>query len=226
MGGGDCALMGMIGAFLGWEAILPVLLIGAVISTFLFLVSALLPRRASYRPLQTELDLAFDVGPAAGPSRFRWSMVAKLFAAGAVPILLLAGAVGMGIAGHALSLIFDALLCSGVLYYAAFLLPARISDQSWVRVRGLIGAATGVAFGAGLNLPRFALGVLLAGAVIWYVRRTRLVTSPETTEELQSEGYLPFGVGLAAAAGLLTFSGAMPAVRDVVLEYSRLLRWV
>lgn len=226
MGGGDCALMGMIGAFLGWEAILPVLLIGAVISTFLFLVSALLPRRSFNQPLQTELDLAFDAGVAPGPRRFRWEMVARLFAAGLVPILVLVGAAGMGMTGPALSAIFDALLGAGVAYYAAFVLPARVSEQAWVRVRGLIGAAVGVALGAGLAVPRLLLGLLLATVMLWHVRRVRLIASPETAEGLQSEGYLPFGVGLAMAAALLTFSGAMPAVRDVVLEYSRLLRMV
>ena len=226
MGGGDCALMGMIGAFLGWEAILPVLLIGAVISTLLFLVKALLPRRRPALPLQTELELAFDLRTPAPQRRFRWSMVARLFAAGVVPILLLAGSVGMGITGQALSIIFDALLAAGVAYYAAFLLPARFSHYSWLSVRGLLGAAIGIALAAGLSLPRLILGLLLAGSALWYARRVSLVASPETAEGLESEGYLPFGVGLAAAAGLLTLSGAMPAVRDFVLEYSRLLRWV
>jgi hypothetical protein len=32
-------------------------------------------------------------------------------------------------------------------------------------------------------------------------------------------------VGLALAAALLLFSGAMPQVRDVVLTYARLLRF-
>ena len=225
MGGGDCALMGMIGAFLGWEAILPVLLIGAVISTFLFLVRALLPRRSSAAALQTELDLSFDADPMAEPRRFRWEMVAKLFAVGVLPILVLAGAAGLGLTGQALSAIFDALLGAGVAYYAAFVLPARISGQMWLRVRGLIGAAAGIAVGAGFGVPRLLLGVLLAGVVLWQVRRARLVASPETAEGLQSEGYLPFGVGLAIAAALLTFSGAMPVLRDFVLEYSRILRW-
>ncbi|HEX6434959.1 MAG TPA: prepilin peptidase [Gemmatimonadales bacterium] len=223
MGGGDCALMGMIGAFLGWEGILPVLLIGAGISTFLFLVRALLPRRP---PMQTELDLALDTLDGPTPRRFRWEMVARLFAAGTVPILLLAGAAGLGMMGQALTTIFDALLGAGVAYYAAFLLPDKVSAQEWARVRGLLGAACGVALGAGLSAPRLLLGVLLAAAVLWHVRRVRLIASPETAEGLQSEGYLPFGVGLAIAAALLTFSGAMPVVRDIVLEYSRLLRMV
>jgi hypothetical protein len=62
--------------------------------------------------------------------------------------------------------------------------------------------------------------------VFWRIRRVGLIVSPETPEELQAEGYLPFGVGLALAAALLAFSGAMPAIRDIVLEYSRLLRMV
>jgi leader peptidase (prepilin peptidase)/N-methyltransferase len=226
MGGGDCALMGMIGAFLGWEAVLPVLLVGAVISTFLFLVSALLPRRSSHQPLQTELDLALGAGSLPAPKRFRWGMVGRLFAAGAVPIVILAGAAGMGITGQALSTIFDAMLGAGVAYYAAFLLPARVAEHSWVRIRGLIGAALGVALGGGLVMPRLVLGFALMAAALWHVHRARLVASPDTAEGLQSEGYLPFGVGLAIAAGLLTLSGAMPVVRDVVLEYSRLLRMV
>lgn len=226
MGGGDCALMGMVGAFLGWESILPVLLIGAMISTFLFLVRALLPRRASKEPVQTELELPFHSGVEPGPRRFQWSVVLKLSAVGAVPILVLAAAAGMGITAQTLSTIFDALLGAGVGYYAAFLLPVRVSRQEWIGVRGLIGAAFGVALGAGLSAPRLLLGLLLITMVLWRFRRVSLIASPNTAEELQAEGYLPFGVGLALAAGLLTLSGAMPVVRDLVLEYSRLLRMV
>ncbi|HZB27150.1 MAG TPA: hypothetical protein VE282_01200, partial [Gemmatimonadales bacterium] len=58
---------------------------------------------------------------------------------------------------------------------------------------------------------------------LWLARRARVVATPETTAGLQSQGYLPYGVGLTMAAGLLQFSGAMPLVRDVVLEYGRLL---
>jgi hypothetical protein len=54
----------------------------------------------------------------------------------------------------------------------------------------------------------------------------QLVPSPGTTAGLESEGYLPFGVGLTAAAALLHFSGAMPLIRDVVFQYGRLLRFM
>jgi Flp pilus assembly protein protease CpaA len=226
MGGGDCALMGMVGAFLGWESVMPVLLIGARISTLLFLVRALLPRPVSSQPLQTELELPFDSAAEAGPRRFQWGVVLKLLAAGTVPVLALAGAAWMGITAQALSTIFDALLGAGIGYYAAFLLPAKVSTQDWTGARGLIGAALGVALGAGLSAPRLVLGVLLIAMVFWRIRRVGLIVSPETPEELQAEGYLPFGVGLALAAALLAFSGAMPAIRDIVLEYSRLLRMV
>lgn len=224
MGGGDCALMGMIGAFLGWEAVLPVLLVGAVVSTFLFLIAALLRRRVSSAPVQTELDFLSD--PTVGPALkgFRWGMVLRLFAAGTVPIVLLAGAAGLGWTGQAVEGISNGLLAAGLAYYGSFILPARMSAHRWLQVRGLLAAAIGVAVGAGLSLPRLFIGFLLAAAVLWHVRRVHLIASPETAEGLQSEGYLPFGVGLAAAAGLLLFSGAMPVVRDIMLEYSRILR--
>ena len=219
MGGGDCALMGMIGAFLGWEAVLPVLLIGAVVSTLLFLVAAIWPRRPGDTPTPSELA----AGPE--PRAFSWRTVARLSAAGAVPILLIVGSVSLGIVGETLSAIFHGLLGAGLAYYASFLLPASMAERSWVRVRGLIAAAVAIGIGGGPSVPRVAMGLSLGIAVLWQVRRVRLIPSPETAEGLESQGYLPFGVGLAIAAGLLQLSGAMPLIRDFVLEYGKLLRF-
>jgi leader peptidase (prepilin peptidase) / N-methyltransferase len=214
MGGGDCALMGLIGAFLGWEAILPVLLLGALISTIIYLISAARPRPR---------EVPQEGSPALQPVGFRWMLVLRLFALGAVPILLLAAAITLHVFGQVVTALFDGLLGAGVAYYASFLLPAW-AEGEWLRARGLLAAAVGVAFGGGLLWPRIVAGVVLAVAAVWSVHRTHITLSPESTEDLESEGYLPFGVGLAAAAGLVLLSGTMPMVREVVLEYGRLLR--
>jgi leader peptidase (prepilin peptidase) / N-methyltransferase len=219
MGGGDCALMGMVGAFLGWEAILPVLVIGAMISSLIFLLTAVWSRRSS--PLVSATESAADDR---APPRFRWTLLARLLVVGAVPILLLAGAIGLGLAGDMFDAVFHGLIGAGLGYYASFIIPERIADQAWLRVRGLLAAALAVAFGAGLDPIRIAVGLILAGAVLWYVRRVSLTPSPQTTQALQSQGYLPFGVGLAAAAALLQFSEAMPMVRDIFAEYGWFLR--
>ena len=214
MGGGDCALMGMIGAFLGWEAIVPVLLVGSVISTVIFLVTAIWLRREVGAEEPT-------------PTRsFRWGMVVRLMALGAVPILLLAGSLALGVTWQVLGAVFHGVIGAGVAYYASFLLPAHLDNRSWLRVRGLLAAALAIAIGAGLSLPRILVAVVLAGAALWSARRVPLMPSPETTVGLKSQGYLPFGVGLAAAAALLQFSGSMPLVRDVVVQYGRLLRFM
>lgn len=222
MGGGDCALMGMVGAFLGWQAIVPVLLLGAMISTVIFLVTAIWLRREP-EAVGGEEAAGVELIPARS---FRWGMVARLIALGAVPILLLAGSFVLGVTWQVLGAVFHGVIGAGVAYYASFLLPASLDHQSWLRVRGLLAAALAIAIGAGLSLPRILVAVVLAGAALWYARRVPLTPSPETTAGLQSQGYLPFGVGLTAAAALLQFSGSMPLVRDVVVQYGRLLRFM
>lgn len=212
MGGGDCALMGLIGAFLGWEAIVPVLLVGATVSTVLSLVATAWPRR---EPM--------PVGRAE-PRSFRWRMVARLFLLGAIPMLAIAVSIQFGAAGEVLDSVFYALLGAGLAYYASFLLPESVAQQPWVRVRGLIAAAAGIALSDGLFSPRLIVGLVLGLLVFWYARQIRLAETPETTEGLKVHGYLPFGVGLAIAAGLLEFSGTFPLVKEMVTEYGRLLR--
>jgi leader peptidase (prepilin peptidase)/N-methyltransferase len=230
MGGGDCALMGMIGAFLGWQAILPVLLVGAVISTLIYLLMAIGRRVRPTRPSGTEaatqpvpetLSSAVSAEPEPG---FRWGMVLKLFLAGVVPILLLVAAVELHLVSGVLTSLFHGLLAAGFAYYASFLLPASV-EGPWIRVRGLLAASVGIAVGGGLILARLAVGLSVAVVLLWYARRSSVVLSPETTEGLEMEGYLPFGVGLAIAAGVVLISGAMPLVREVWEQYGRILRW-
>ncbi|HKP49290.1 MAG TPA: prepilin peptidase [Gemmatimonadales bacterium] len=219
MGGGDCALMGMIGAFLGWEAIVPVLFLGAIISTFLFLLAALWSwRTPPVTPVAVEPE-ATDPG-------FRWRLVLRLVLVGAVPLLFLALALATGHLNEVLNVLFHALLGAGIAYYVALLLPERIARYSWVAVMGLIGAGIAVAAGAGWSLPRLVLGVIIVIAALWFAKRATLIASPATAEGLQSQGYLPFGVGLTAAAGLLLLSGSMPLVRQIVEEYGRLLSYL
>jgi Flp pilus assembly protein protease CpaA len=225
MGGGDCALMGMIGAFLGWEAIIPVLLLGSVISTVIFLLTAIWLRRDG----GTEGALGVEESGRAEPipaRSFRWGMVVRLMALGSVPILLLASSLALGIIGQVLSAVFHGVIGAGVAYYASFLLPASLENQSWPRVRGLLAAAVAIAIGAGVSVPRILVALALAGAAMWYARRVPLMPSPETHAGLQSQGYLPFGVGLTAAAAVLQFSGSMPLVRDAAAQYARLLRFM
>jgi leader peptidase (prepilin peptidase) / N-methyltransferase len=232
MGGGDCALMGMIGAFLGWQAILPVLLVGAVISTIIYLVMAIGRRGRAIGAFATETPpqrpqpetLSSAVSTEPEPGRFRWGMVLKLFLAGVVPILLLVAAVELHLIAGVLTALFHGLLAAGFAYYASFLLPASV-EGSWIRVRGLLAASVGIAVGGGLILPRLAVGLVVAVVLLWYARRSSVVLSPETTEQLEMEGYLPFGVGLAIAAGVVLISGAMPLVREVWDQYGRILRW-
>jgi len=218
MGGGDCALMGMIGAFLGWEAVVPVLILGAIISTVLFLLAAVWSRRSP--------PVVPSAGEAGAESGFRWGVILRLLLAGAVPLLLLVLAMATRHLNDVLNALFHALLGAGLAYYLGLLLPRRMVGQTWVRVMGLVGAGIAVAAGTGLSIPRLTSGVIIVIAALWSARRATLIASPPTTEGLQSQGYLPFGVGLTAAAGFLLFSGSMPLVRQMVEEYSRLLSYL
>ena len=73
MGGGDCALMGMVGAFFGWESVWPVLALGAFIGIVLHLSLAVCAtgRRRRRRSRRTS--------PATG---LRWGKLAQLLAGG------------------------------------------------------------------------------------------------------------------------------------------------
>jgi leader peptidase (prepilin peptidase)/N-methyltransferase len=229
MGGGDCALMGMIGAFLGWEAILPVLLIGALISTMVYLIMALARRSKSTavpssEPVARPVGISNEVTPPSELGGFRWGLVARLFVAGLVPVLVLAAAVALHLIGPVLTALFHGLLGAGVGYYGAFLVPERM-DGRWMRIRGLLAAALAIVVGSGLVWSRLVIGLVIGVFAIFSLKRTSIVLSPETTEGLESEGYLPFGVGLAIAAGIVLLSGALPVLREALVEYGRILRF-
>ena len=207
MGGGDCALMGMVGAFFGWESIWPVLALGAFIGIVLH-VPALLRRNAP--------AAAAEDGGEMRPG-LRWGLLFRLLAGGLVLGVLIGAAVLVGVIGGILRAMYYAVLGAGAAYYASFLLPRRILDSSLTQVWGLIGAGIGLAIGTARwwgALGGLALG---GGALAWASRRT-VTASPASVDELSAQGYLPFGVGLSIAAALLAFTGGIERVREVFLE--------
>jgi len=206
MGGGDCALMGMVGAFFGWQAVWPVLALGAFVSIVLH-VPAMLLRGA-------------PAGQEAGDEPrhgLRWGKLFKLLAGG----LLLGGIVGVaaraGVIGGTLRAAFYAVLGAGAAYYVSFLLPKRMLGNSLTQVWGLIGAGIGIAIGTARWIGILAGLALGAGALAWASRQT-VTASPAGTDELSAQGYLPFGVGLSIAAALLAFTGGLERVREIFVE--------
>jgi Flp pilus assembly protein protease CpaA len=211
MGGGDCALMGMVGAFFGWEAVLPVVAFGAVISLLLYAVAIWLSRPRSADP-GSELD------GGVGQPEMRWGKVLILLLGGFVLLGLLAGSVVAGVVGPVLRALLDGVLGAGAAYYLSFFVPERLLAGGWVGVLGLLGAAAGIGIGGGTSPLRLITAVLLAGIAVWCGRRVAVAASPDTAEELSSGGYIPFGVGLALAAGLLAYTGGPDWVREIFAE--------
>ena len=218
MGGGDCALMGMVGAFYGWEAVVPVVGVGAAISVVLYFLASLRPRGVAVAG-DAAVESAANGEPGAS---LRWGMLLKLLLAGGVLIVGMVVAMRARVFGGVLEAGFDGTVAAGLVYYAAFLAPPSMQG-GWLRVVGLLAAAAGVAFGGGISPARLASAVVLAGASLWYARRVSVAESPATAEELTASGYLPFGVGLSLAAGLLVFMDAYPGIRAGMAEYLQLL---
>ncbi|HEX6104279.1 MAG TPA: prepilin peptidase [Gemmatimonadales bacterium] len=209
MGGGDCALMGMVGAFFGWEAVLPVVALGALVSLVLYFIAALWPRRSHGEG---------DAAGAEGPPPLRWGKVLKLVAGGLGLVLLMGVALRAGLFPPLLVALFHAVLGAGAAYYLGFAVPERAVRGGWPRVRGLLGAAAGLAVGGGGAWQPIAAGILLAVVALSWADRAGPAASPETTEELSAGGYLPFGVGLALAAGVLAYAGGYDRVRETFAE--------
>ena len=206
MGGGDCALMGMIGAFFGWESVWPVLALGAFIGVVLHIPAAL-RRSATVEP---------DAGAEPSPG-LRWGKLLRLLAGGFLLVGLMAVSARMGAIGWILRTMFYAVLGAGAAYYVSFLLPKRLLDSSLAQVWGLIGAGVGIAVGTALWVGLLGGLALGGGALAWASRHT-VTGSPAGTDELSAQGYLPFGVGLSIAAAVLAFTGGLDRVREVFLE--------
>jgi leader peptidase (prepilin peptidase) / N-methyltransferase len=206
MGGGDCALMGMIGAFFGWESVWPVLALGAFIGILLYVLAAL--RRSA----PAERAPGDDPGPG-----LRWGKLFQLLAGGVVLVGLMGVAGRMGVIGGILRTAFFAVLGAGAAYYVSFLLPKRMLASSLSQVWGLIGAGIGIATGTARWVGILGGLALGGGALAWASRHT-VAASPAATDELSAHGYLPFGVGLSIAAALLAFTGGIERIREIFLE--------
>jgi leader peptidase (prepilin peptidase)/N-methyltransferase len=209
MGGGDCALMGMVGAFFGWESVWPVLALGAFVGIVLH-VAASLRRTTPPEPMAGD-------GTAPPKPSFRWGRLFVLIAAGLALGGLMGVAVGAGVIGSVLRGFFHGILGAGAAYYLSFIVPKRLLRGAMAQVWGLLGAAAGVVIGSERWTGLLAGSALGAGALALARRRT-VTASPESTEELSAHGYLPFGVGLSIAAILLGFTGGFQRVREIFAE--------
>jgi Flp pilus assembly protein protease CpaA len=210
MGGGDCALMGMVGAFFGWQVVLPVVAFGAVISLLLYGLAVALPRPRAAAPGEVETG---EQQPG-----MQWGKVLTLLLGGFVLLGLLTWSLRAGVVGPVLLTLFHGVLGAGAAYYLSFLVPERLLAGGWAGVVGLLGAAAGIAVGDGFSPNRLVAAVLLAAVAVWGVRRVEVTASPETAEELSSGGYIPFGVGLALAAGMLAYTGGPERMRQLFAE--------
>ena len=210
MGGGDCALMGMVGAFFGWESVWPVVALGAFIGIVLHVAASL--RRPEPEPVSDGGEAASAPAPV-----LRWGRLLVLIAGG----LLLGGLLGLaaraGVLGWVLLGAFHALLGAGAAYYLSFALPRRLLHGAPAQVWGLLGAAVGVAVGSAHWIGVLG-GIAIGALALWAASRRPVAASPESSEDLSAHGYLPFGVGLSIAAVLLAFTGGFERVREVFAE--------
>jgi leader peptidase (prepilin peptidase)/N-methyltransferase len=206
MGGGDCALMGLVGAFFGWESAWPVLALGAFISVVLHFISSLRP-----------LPPAEPGTPETQRQGIRWGKLVQLVAGGLALVALMGLAARTGMIGAMLLAVFHAVLGAGAAYYASFLLLSRVPMGALTQVWGLLGAGFGIALGTA-TWPGLVAGLALAGGSLFWASRQTVISSPATTDELSAHGYLPFGVGLSIAAVLLAYSGGFDWVRELFAE--------
>jgi leader peptidase (prepilin peptidase)/N-methyltransferase len=216
MGGGDVALMGMVGAFLGWQGVLAVVALGAVVSLILHAASALLRRAPAADPSN---ELA-EEGGGISPMILGGALLAGLALIAVMILLMRAGTLG-----SALVLLRTGIMAAGAFYYVAFALPDRFVERSsWMQVGGLIALAAVVALWPPLSLARLAGAAAATALTLWAVRRTPAAASElvddADSDTLRAHGYLPFGVGLAIAAFVLGIVIGAPAVRAAFDAYA------
>jgi Flp pilus assembly protein protease CpaA len=211
MGGGDCALMGMIGAFFGWFSIPAVLFLGAAISIVLHLVLEMVRRQRAFAA-KTRTDHS--------PGSLRPGMLLRLLVPGLAFCALIVMAVSKGFLFDILMLTAHGVLGSGVTYYALLLLPSRLATVRALQFAGILGAGLGVIIGSSSSWGRLAIGVVILAGATWLKRAATIASAPATDQDLQKAGYLPYGVGLSVAAIILTFTNGHSKIQELIGEYA------
>jgi leader peptidase (prepilin peptidase)/N-methyltransferase len=216
MGGGDVALMGLVGAFLGWQGVLAVVALGAVVSLVLHVASSLL-RRA---PAGVATIEPAEEGGGFSPAVLGGALLAGLALIAVMILLMRAGTLG-----DALVLLRTGIMAAGAFYYVAFALPDRFVDRfAWLQVGGLLALAGVIALWPPFAPARLGVAAAAIALIAWAARRTPVagaeLADDADSDTLRAHGYLPFGVGLAIAAVVLGIVVGAPAVRAAFDAYA------
>ena len=131
--------------------------------------------------------------------------------------VLVGVAVRFGVIGSVLRGIFHAVVGAGAGYYLSFVVPKRVLHGPIAQIWGLLGAAVGIAIGTA-NLVGILVAVAVAAGAWTWASRQSVASSPESTDDLSAQGYLPFGIGLSIAAVILAYSGGFDRVREIFAE--------
>jgi leader peptidase (prepilin peptidase)/N-methyltransferase len=232
MGGGDVAMLAMVGGYLGWEAVLATVFLGAVVGLVLEL--ALRSRRAPAPPAPvaapadptpadpTPADptiVPADLPPgvaASEPSRRRDLALLGVVLAGVVPASLLWSGTLWSALGGMLAGLGLGFICFTVASF--FLRPVPLVEGWYHYGFGVSAVFLPLLAAAGWSTGQAVLVVaslLVGGTVVLHlvargVRADAAPPAPDpletmTTAELRQLQYLPFGVSLAIAAGLVAF---------------------
>ncbi|HEX5817341.1 MAG TPA: prepilin peptidase [Gemmatimonadales bacterium] len=216
MGGGDVALMGLVGAFLGWQSVIAVVALGAVVSLVLHVASA-----ALHRAPAASTTSPGDEGGGISAALLGGAVLAAVVLVAVMIVLMRAG-----LLGEALTLLRRGTMAAGVLYYVGFALPDAVVERTaWLQVGGLLALCAVVAAWPPVSPVRLAAGAGALGLTAWAARRVP-TAEPEAADDadadtLRAQGYLPFGVGLAIAAFVLGIVIGAPAVDAAFADYAR-----
>jgi leader peptidase (prepilin peptidase)/N-methyltransferase len=213
MGGGDMALMGMVGGFLGEQGVLGVIFGGAVVGIVLQLAVAV-ARPAAPVVVKDE-----------GGARIGWPLLLAVVAIAVAIVISIVALARYGLLPEYIAALRWALVGAGAIFYAQILgeAPRWFAESRWAYASGIVSAAIAFAL-----LPRpsvFRVGISMAMVSgIWLVLRGSNVTPAAPSEdatsyELREAGYVPFGISLSIAAVLLVLIQGFVGFSSVIAPY-------